>query len=981
VIPRRTLKRLWLGALAMPPVRGATAPSRAATAPARGATAALSAAVRRRAGFRRPCLFVAILAAVASAPAAGETVRLKATADAWISSHRGETGHTAGRHEVFKLKSIQEMALIRFDASAARGRRVRAARLYLHPAGKHMLRYVRVSTVAGDWVEGTRRGRLGPGDGASYDYADNAAKRPWSWPGSRLCDVIMGSGHTRTTWAEIKPRDGGWVSVALTPELIYALVAGDSDGLAVMDGGNIKYWNNHVHSVQSQHPPYVEVDVEGVVGEKWRAPEIDVRPAPDRAHVDAGAVRVTLPAQSAPDGRAPVCYRVTLNGKPVPRWRVPHPGGKAPCVFVLDDLAPSAKVELAVSPVSRNGHVQASEPVTITASPALADPPELARCKPPTAARGSAKPTVWAAPPLVKIDPVTGKAMLPDTTDDPRRANAVWDGGAVGLFGARAETVSFQLVVERPPAAGRWTCAVRPGALTGPDGARIAPESVSLFANWPARNRSKRWQPAYCVPVEPGAALALPDPARKLPGRTNRSFYVEVYVPRSAPPGAYKGAVRVTAGDEAVAVPVELDVLDFALPEELCFWPQLNSYRRPKRWHDYFRVARDNRCVWYYRFGSHGPPTTGKGRDLKIDWARWDRNYGPLLSGEAFKDCLGGPRPIETIALPFWDSWPTPLTKKTYDYQGHWPGKGEGKDHLIAHYMNAPYIGDALSEEYKAAFLAAQRQFVEHFKARGWTRTEAQCVFVGKITHRINYGINMWFHTDEPYHWDDWLALQFYNRLWRRGREAIGADPRRWVARADISRPQWQGRVLDDAIDTVYFGTGAIGSDAMLRRCRTLARETPLEMRVYGSASPDDASNTRSWAWIVSAWLNGAGAALPWQSLGSDKALDDGDAAVGGNALICPGDRFDAGPVADMRLKAFRDGEQLCEYLAILARRRRLNREQLRVMVGRALPLAGTVKAGASADNADALVFGRLKAWRIAALRRALADLIVSEAR
>jgi len=163
----------------------------------------------------------------------------------------------------------------------------------------------------------------------------------------------------------------------------------------------------------------------------------------------------------------------------------------------------------------------------------------------------------------------------------------------------------------------------------------------------------------------------------------------------------------------------------------------------------------------------------------------------------------------------------------------------------------------------------------------------------------------------------------------------------------------------------------------MVRRCQTLAREAPLELRVYGSANPDTASNLGSVAWVLHAFLNGASAALPWQAMGNDKALDIGDQAVGGNALLATGARFGVPCVADLRLKALREGQQIAEYLNLVAQRYRLNREQLRVMVLRALPITAGATAGAGADNADALVFSKLEAWQLTELRRALAELII----
>jgi hypothetical protein len=186
-------------------------------------------------------------------------------------------------------------------------------------------------------------------------------------------------------------------------------------------------------------------------------------------------------------------------------------------------------------------------------------------------------------------------------------------------------------------------------------------------------------------------------------------------------------------------------------------------------------------------------------------------------------------------------------------------------------------------------------------------------------------------------------------------------------------------------VDNIHFGTGAFSSPAMYRRCRTLARRVGFDIRVYGGANRDDRSNSESVVWILNAWLNGGGAALPWQAMGNDRSLDVNDQSVGGNALMAPGTRFGKPPVADIRLKAFRDGEQLVEYLVLLSKRHRLNRDQVKAIVFDAVKVEGGVAKGAGADNADALRFNALKAWQLAQLRKELARLIavkrVSEAR
>ncbi len=855
----------------------------------------------------------------------GETVRLKATADIWLSDCGDERNTSAGRCGQLKLKSIQEMAAIRFDAAPARGREVLKAALFLRRAGADMLRYIRVSTVNQDWEEGTSARPYGPASGATYCLADAATKRPWAWPGSMFCDVIMSSGYTLDTWAERKELADGWLSVALTPELVYALACGDTDGLAVMDGGNLAYHNNMIHSVQSRgSEPYIEVELGKSLADAPAKPAVKAEPAPDKAHLASG----------------------------VERWRVKHPEPSGPTVIVLEDLAPSEKCDIEVVALSPSGMASPAEKLAATTSVALPVPPSLGKLQKPRAVadigpRPKARMYAWAAPPLVKISPEKPEAMFGD-----------WDGNSVELFGARGETVSFQICVENGAAEPLAHVQIIPQELKNKEGKTIAGKMIEVFKNWYAKNAKSQWQPAYCVPLPTGAPFDIPDKPvggaslPRVPNQQNQTVYVDIFIPKDASPGAYAGGFLVEADgvEPPIKLPVELTVYDFTLPDRLSFVPELNAYRIPGNAHDFYRLAHNHRSVlncWVHR-----PRLTGAGKDIKVDWADYDRQVGPLLSGEAFENCRRAAAPVEALYLPFEDSWPTPLTKQTYNYQGHWPTRGEDKKHINEHYLKAPYIGDALSQDYKDAFLAVQRQFIEHFKERGWDKTEMQCFYGGKNTHRTDWGVNMWWTTDEPYHWDDWLALQFFCRLWTQGRgdtlpslsgrgQGEGGDSRQpqpspfplpgrergqWASRGDISRPMWQGRVMHRILDCEYIG-GFNDANAW-RRCRILADDTGVDIRAYGGANRDTESNTASVVMLLSMWANGANAHLPWQTLGSEDALDTNDkASGGGNALLIPAKRLNQTAVADMRVKAFRDGQQLIEYLVELGKRYRLNRE------------------------------------------------------
>jgi hypothetical protein len=266
-----------------------------------------------------------------------------------------------------------------------------------------------------------------------------------------------------------------------------------------------------------------------------------------------------------------------------------------------------------------------------------------------------------------------------------------------------------------------------------------------------------------------------------------------------------------------------------------------------------------------------------------------------------------------------------------------------------------------------------QKQFVEHFERQGWKKTEMQLFYGGKATHRLDYGTNMWWTTDEPYHWEDWLGLQFFCNLWAQGRKALSANPATWTIRADLSRPMWTGRVLDSVVDQVYWG--GFTSEKSYARTAWLSHNTGLGNRTYGAVNPSTESNTQTVSALLQLWLHGANGFLPWQTLGTDGSLDRND-DVAGNTLLVPGTRFGLPVVGDMRLKALRDGQQIIEYLVILSARYQLQREQIEALVGRLMPLASGRVAGASADDAQAAWSVTLQDWQIAGLRRALAELI-----
>ena len=874
---------------------------------------------------------------------ASEVMKFPARSILWVSdANKAERNRSFDAANRFKLKSIQELAVMRFDASKVKGRHINSARLYLKPARPVRVRHIRVSTVTQRWKSRQDLGATSRQRASTWTFADPVARTPWAWPGSVLADVIMSSGNSIATWDETKTAANGWLYVEIPPHIVYAVAAGLSDGLAVADGGTIALDNNYFHGSGTEHRPYLWINSGKKISTPPDPPDFNVDPSP-------GSGTILLRSQHH---RNTFGWRILVNDRSVPQWQIPRPRGGEVTRVSLGKLKPGQTQSVSVQTVSETGEVSAPRQANLVATtepPAFMLPPATANHATFRSHSSSAEQqqvTAWA--PHVKISPLTG---LPVAADQQNTQSLFADNG-ISLSGARGEYISFQLMLARSdsPAPDRFK--IDSVGLRGPGNFTIGKPELELFKQWYSRTRAGVWQPAYAVPLAHNEAVVVPDPVRALQGQKSQGIWVDVYIPKKAPAGSYTGEFSVKHGSgRKHTIPIRLNVHDFVLPDKLSYWAELNTYRVPRRdLHQYFQLAHQHRAVfmpWVLR-----PHVRGSGAELKLDFRNYDRVVGPLLSGTAFAGNRRKNQPVRTMYLPFMDSWPTQLSPGTYNYTGHWPGKGESRSHIVAHYERAPYIGTALSSGYKDAIHAAQQQFVEHFEKRGWNRTEMHVFYGGKNTHRIKYGANMWWTTDEPYHWDDWLAVQFFTRHWMKGPALQSAHARaQWRARSDISRPQWLGRVLDGGTNTIYFAGGNFSDPTRLRQ---LQQHNGFELRAYGGFSPVGASTTSTITQMLWLWFNGANAFLPWQTLGNDRSLDLHD-NVGGAAILIPGRRLGHSTLADFRLKAARDAQQLVEYLKILQHRTGATRAQIFAAIRHSLPSSKVPSGNHNPDDADAM--------------------------
>ncbi len=260
--------------------------------------------------------------------------------------------------------------------------------------------------------------------------------------------------------------------------------------------------------------------------------------------------------------------------------------------------------------------------------------------------------TVWA---LGDGDKVKRDAAAPG----PGEGNSVWHDGAVHVFGARNEIVAFQVIVQADAAGIRQLTARLP-VLTSQAGDRIAyrapaPDptdsvdrpiqvflehymhvTVPTQASWEFEPGSAAapvdqlgWVPVQLVPEltradRGGMGLSVP-------AGLNQGIWFEIYTGRDRAAGIYRGEIAIDADGAAVKVPVELEVLDFALPDENSMHAMLyydntevQLYHGRNLDAAYDRLAHRNRAELVYAFDE---------QSVEREW--------PRFSGDAFTPAHG----------------------------------------------------------------------------------------------------------------------------------------------------------------------------------------------------------------------------------------------------------------------------------------------------------------------------------------------------
>jgi len=142
------------------------------------------------------------------------------------------------------------------------------------------------------------------------------------------------------------------------------------------------------------------------------------------------------------------------------------------------------------------------------------------------------------------------------------------------LAAGRNEFESFQVAANAHDRPLRDLAIALASPLTGPGGEAIPAENVTIYRveYYEVRTASDlegapgRWPDPLIPAVDPLVGEARAAFPVDVPAGENRVAWIDVRVPADATPGMYGGALEMRAAGFVASVPIELEVLDFALP-------------------------------------------------------------------------------------------------------------------------------------------------------------------------------------------------------------------------------------------------------------------------------------------------------------------------------------------------------------------------------------------------------------------------------
>ncbi len=536
---------------------------------------------------------------------------------------------------------------------------------------------------------------------------------------------------------------------------------------------------------------------------------------------------------------------------------------------------------------------------------------------------------------------------------DYRNHNAIFNGHEVQLTAAAGEVVGFQLL------------------LRGQQG---KPVSVKVELDEP-EPVIDTYQALY-VPANgrliPDPLLPMPDSISLTPDE-DRCVIADIFLPFDASPGLRHGKITISDGR---VVPLVIKILPFALPRQATFVCEMNGYGLPDHVDEYYalqRVAYDHRVhanILHYSHNTAAPGSRKSNLDMllrsgkRMDNKRYDRfqpdakvgywndfveAFGPYLDGSLFNEGHRGPIAPPGFYLTFHESWP--LNVRSY-----FNGNPDAYQSFAEH------------PEYARTYVNILQDFARLAESKGWKQTAFQVYFNNKGS--LNEKTKAPWILDEPSAYWDYQALQYYGELTDLGRAV--APELHIDFRIDISRPEYCRGKLDGRDDLWVVSSWAFENYRRLVTDRM--QRDGLKAWVYGTSNHVHDSNRNVQAWALDAWRNGATGIVPWQTVNkTGSALKEADQL---GLFIFDKDESGESVIRhSMRLKAYRDVEQLIEYLNLLKEQRAWTQEQMQRFVNHYVDLDAHVNKTHEAD-AGTSAYGRLSASGLEMLKLAASSLL-----
>ncbi len=918
-------------------------------------------------GERAIRLGIAALAGLAAGVRGAETLKLKILSDTSISCHPQEQGLNAGGATALKMKGLENVILLEVDAAPLKGKVVEKAVLFLHgEADRMMVRKVGVSTVAVPWRAGAGRYSPAGADEACFNWPGTGGA--WAGPGLGFLDILWG--RAGTIWcADFAETTGaGWYAVEMDGRILEACAAGLSYGIAVSDdtGQTMRvsaevhpesnYGNNFLSSRErGQFAPYIEAVVSPAGDPAGENVDLTVVPWPGGADFHAGGAEISWrPPDRIRDALIGHRIHVSYGGAamaPVARWHHPQlpgseDGTRAGVRALVPGLPPGEGVTARVEIVGRGGVIAARGLASGFASEKLERSTPLRLAYPESGAgtpAGTDRADSWAVPDGVKVNPLTGNVLEEPGVDyrgtkggEYRRANAAWNSAdrTVRVSALRGEWAAFQIVCENPwPRAREFS--VSAGKLKGPGKASIGNDCYRFWKVWYQQSGDdpRAWYPDPLLPLETAAPFTVPDEANGVPGQTNQTVYVEMFVPRGAESGTYEGEINVRRDGQDSKMTVKLKVCGAVMPEKANFTWSLNAYNSPGQdfgepmspdfldaERSFYAMAHEHRAtlaiLHYSHSGSYAaaaaPPLEGRGKNMRVaDWGQWEKRFEPLLSGEALKGTKRENVPLDHFYLVLSEHYPTKMAEgyrwNDLAWEDHWREAGP--------------VEEGFSEEYVEQWKAVAGDYLAHIRKKGW-KTKFHVYLNDKYFYKQyddkkksrGQGVSFWL-LDEPQHIDDFLALRFFGRMLR---QVQNGDRERLIFRVDLSRPEW-GRDTIERLTDLNVSGGFFDYPLLLREWRERYGQT---IWTYGDSLALDASTLAYSVQALDLYSRGADGYVPWLVLGNEENWRN----FAKTCVIYTGKPFAIrGPCPSLRLKAMRRAEQDVEYLLLLAGKRGLS--------------------------------------------------------